>query len=123
MKLDKLNVPKDLQFTDMDDALAAAHGIVSNIPFWHDALISSAQMLRERMLQLENNARITEAGAQGLGWLNYLFVMYENEPEQLLTHALAWLFFTGNERGIKHPCRTVAEGIIKFSGLNFSFEK
>ena len=123
MKTDKLNVPKDLQFTDLDDALAAAHGIVSNIPFWHDALISSAQMLREKMLQLENNASITEAGAQGLGWLNYLFVMYENAPAQLLTHALAWLFFTGDERGIKHPCRTVAEGIIKFSGLNLSFDK
>lgn len=123
MKTDKLNIPQDLQFSNLDDALAAAHGIVSNIPFWHDALISSAQMLRERMLQLENNARITEAGAQGLGWLNYLFVMYETDAEQLLTHALAWLFFNGDERGIKHPCRTVAEGIIKFSGLNLSFEK
>lgn len=123
MKTDKLNVPKDLQFTDLDDALATAHGIVSNVQFWHDRLISSAQMLREKMLQLENNARITEAGAQGLGWLNYLFIMYETDAEQLLTHALAWLFFTGDERGIKHPCRTVAEGIIKFSGLNLSFEK
>ena len=123
MKTSKLNIPVDLQFTDLDDAIATAHGIVSNVPFWHDRLISSAQMLRERMLQLENNARITEDGAQGLGWLNYLFVMYETDAEQLLTHALAWLFFTGDERGIKHPCRTVAEGIIKFSGLNLSFEK
>lgn len=123
MKTDKLNVPKELQFTDMRAALAAAHGIVSNIPFWHEALISSAKMLRDKMLQLENNARITEDGARGLGWLNYLFVMYENEVEQLLTNALSWLFFTGDERGIKHPCRTVAEGIIKFSGLNLSFEK
>lgn len=123
MKTDKLNVPKDLQFTDMRDALAAAHGIVSNIPFWHEALISSAKMLRDKMLQLENNARITEDCARGLGWLNFLFIMYENEAEQLLTHALSWLFFTCDERGIKHPCRTVAEGIIKFSGLKLFFEK
>lgn len=120
-----MRIPKHLKFPSMEDALACAHGIVSNIPFWHADLISSGRMLQERMLALEDSARITESGAKALGWLNYLFKMYETDHALLLTHALAWLFLTPQkeERSGKHPCRIVAEGIIKFSGLTLKFSK
>lgn len=123
MKTDKLNVPKDLQFTDMGEALSAANGLVASIPFWHDALVDSAVMLREKMLELENNLRITEEGSKALGWLNFLFTMYGDDSGLFLTHALSWLFFRApNVPGV-HPCRTVAEGIVKFSGLEMTFHK
>lgn len=123
MKPDKLNVPKDLQFTDMVAALSAANGLVASIPFWHDALVDAAVMLRGKMLALENNARLTGDGSKGLGWLNFLFTMYGDDSALFLTHALAWLFFLDPHRGAAHPCRTVAEGIVKFSGLEMTFHK
>ena len=120
-----MRIPKHLKFTSMEDALACAHGIVSNIPFWHADFIRSARMLQDRMLKLEDTASITESGAKALGWLNYLFKMYETEPAVLLTHALAWLFLAPQkeERHGKHPCRLIAEGIVKFSGLTLKFSK
>lgn len=118
-----MRIPKHLKFTDMADAIACAHGIISNIPFWHANFIRSARMLQKRMLELENTASITESGAKALGWLNYLLKMYETDHALLLTHALAWLFLAPgkDERHAKHPCRLIAEGIVKFSGLTLKF--
>ena len=120
-----MRIPKHLKFTDIEDAIACAHGIVSNIPFWHANFISSAKVLRERMQELEDHNTITPAGAKALGWLNYLFTMYATDHALLLTHALAWLFLAPgkDERHAKHPCRLIAEGIVKFSGLTLKFSK
>lgn len=120
-----MRIPKHLKTASMEDALAIANGIISNIPFWYADFIRSARMLQERMLELEDTNRITESGSKALGWLNYLFKMYETNHAVLLTHALAWLFLAPQkeERHGKHPCRLVAEGIVKFSGLTLKFSK
>lgn len=120
-----MRIPKHLKFAAMDDALACAHGIIAAIPFFHANFISGAKVLRERMQELEDTARITESGAKAIGWLNYLFKMYETDHALLLTHALAWLFLAPgkDERHAKHPCRLIAEGIVKFSGLTLKFSK
>lgn len=120
-----MRIPKHLKFPSMEDAIACAHGIISSIPFWHANFIRSARMLQKHMLELEDTASITESGAKALGWLNYLFKMYETDHAILLTHALAWLFLAPgkDERHAKHPCRLIAEGIVKFSGLTLKFSK
>ena len=120
-----MRIPKHLKFTDMKDAIACAHGIITNIPFWHVNFIFSAKVLRARMQELEDHNNITPDGAKALGWLNYLFKMYETDHALLLTHALAWLFLAPgkDECHAKHPCRLIAEGIVKFSGLTLKFSK
>ena len=120
-----MRIPKHLKTASMADALAIANGIIANIPFWHADFIRSARTLQERMLQLEDTNRITEIGEKALGWLNYLFKMHETEPAILLTKALAWLFLAPQkeERHGKHPCRLIAEGIVKFSALTLTFSK
>ena len=120
-----MRIPKPLKFAAMDDALACAHGIIAAIPFWHANFISSAQVIRERIQVLEDHGTITPHGAKALGWLNYLFTTYATDHALLLTHARAWLFLAPrkDERHDKHPCRLIAEGIVKFSGLTLKFGK
>lgn len=117
-----MRIPK---FAAMEDALACAHGIIAAIPFFYANFISSAKVLRERLQELEDHNTITPYGAKALVWLNYLFKMYETDHALLLTHALAWLFLAPgkDERHTKHPCRLIAEGIVKFSGLTLKFSK
>ena len=117
-----MKIPQELQFDDISTAFEAAEGMVENIPFWHEQLMATANVMREKMLALEANDRLTASGSDALGYLNYLFVCKNDTPCQFLSHVLCWLFFkpkTASDR----MCRTLAEGIIELSGFSMTFSK
>lgn len=117
-----MKIPKKLQCTTMEDALATAAGIVDAIPFWHADLMAAATTLRKKTQALLASNKLTPDGRHLLFILDYFFDTYK-DTGKLLTHALSFLFLKPNGQYHIEIARKAAEGIVHCSGLKFSFSK
>lgn len=117
-----MKIPKKLQCTTMEDALATAAGIVESIPFWHADLMAAAIAMRKKMQALLATNKLTPDGRHLLFILDYFFDTYK-DTRKLLTHALSFLFLKPNGQYHINIARKAAEGIIHCSGLKISFSK
>lgn len=117
-----MKIPKHLQFANMEDAIAAAAGIVDNIPFWHTDLMAAAITLHNKTKDLQKRNQLTPDGRHLLFILDYLFDAHK-QPRQFLTHALSFLFLKPTGQHHLQIARKAAEGIIHCSGLKINFSK
>ena len=117
-----MKIPKKLQFSTMEDALATAAGIVDNIPFWHADLMAAATAMRKQMQALLATNKLTPDDRHLLFILDYLFDAHK-ATRNFLSHALSFLFLKPTGQYHIEIARKAAEGIIHCSGLKLNFSK
>lgn len=119
-----MKIPKNLQFTSPDDATAVAIGILQIIPHsWLEQLYQAASRIS---LTLELDLKHDRLNADGLLMLDltrHLQQISAGNTTTYLVNALAPLFMVKDGSKTDYIRRSHAEGIIKFSGLKFSFGK
>lgn len=119
-----MKIPKDLQFTEPAAATETAIGILQNIPqSWREQLYQAAEGI---VLQVEvdfTHERLTSDGLLLLDYTRHLHHISLDDPTTYLVNALAPLFMRPDGSKTDRVRRTFAEGIIKFSRLQFSFGK
>lgn len=119
-----MDIPADLQFTDPLQAINVAHGIVNSIPAsWQELLYEAAQVIHGQTESMLTQDTITERGANLLSYIRHITQLSQGDMSTFLINALAPLFMVPDGTETDYVRRTFAEGVIKFSDLNFTWER
>lgn len=117
-----MKIPSTLLFANHQDATAAAVGIADNIPnSWLNAIMSTGKELLSTMDKKYRNRQLTAFGLDAWRYMQHL-AKISPDAHTYTVNVLAPLFMLPDGSPTDTVRRTMSQGIIRFSGLDFSFE-